>query len=48
MALPRKPEEEPWRPKGYPKQDCPHHPNCLWEWDGYGWVCSGCVIGILD
>lgn len=45
---PQQQEEEPWRPEGYPTVNCPIHPNCLWEWDGYGWICSGCVIGILD
>lgn len=39
------PEEE-WRPNGYPEQDCLDHPASLWEWDGYGWICSSCVIGL--
>lgn len=41
-------EEEVWRPDSYPKTLCPYHPNLTWEWDGYGWVCSGCVVGLLD
>jgi hypothetical protein len=38
-------EEVPWVPDGYPESKCPSHPDLMWEWDGYGWICSGCVVG---
>ena len=40
--------ENAWRPDSYPKTDCPHHPDSLWEWDGFGWICSPCAAGIEE
>lgn len=28
----------------YPAKSCPNHPSRIWEWDGYGWICVGCVV----
>lgn len=28
----------------YPETICLFHPNRMWEWDGYGWICAGCVL----
>lgn len=28
----------------YPSKPCTDHPSRMWEWDGYGWVCAGCVL----
>lgn len=41
-------EKDVWRPEGYPTEDCPHHPGFVWSWDGFGWICSGCAVGLDD
>lgn len=28
----------------YPDEPCTNHPNGMWEWDGYGWICVECVL----
>lgn len=37
---------ERWRSKAddYPEENCSVHPNRMWEWDGYGWICVSCIV----
>jgi hypothetical protein len=28
----------------YPEKPCVNHPSRMWEWDGYGWICVGCIL----
>jgi len=28
----------------YPETNCEKHPDCLWEWDGYCWICIDCIL----
>lgn len=28
----------------YPAENCHLHPNRMWEWDGYCWICVDCIV----
>ncbi len=40
LGIPVRPEE----PK-YPANPCEEHPDCMWTWDGFCWICVDCILG---
>jgi hypothetical protein len=28
----------------YPKENCKKHPEEMWSWDGYCWICVECIL----
>lgn len=28
----------------YPEENCEYHPEEMWEWDGYCWICVKCIL----
>lgn len=39
-------EQYPSNPYGLEPPDCPAHPDSSVEWDGYCFICIGCILAI--